>query len=186
MQSHNNEYICFEESSLSNNEGRGSLFALDDSWFHAFVDGDRLFGDFCRDYDANTSGDNSDGSSSFLTPTFPLQSIHPTSDRPSPNPSIPHSPPSTAVSDYEDSASIFSTNSSLAFLSRTLPSAYSSTSSRLDTKLVDRRERNRQAAERCRKRKADLVTCLRASCEVLQREKEALMAENARLRAMLK
>lgn len=188
MQNYDYEYKRFNESSLSNNEGRGPFFGVDDSWFYDFVDGDRLFGDFCYDNDTVTCSDSSDGMS-FLAPVYSFQSTLPIPipDQPRPNPSIPLSPPSATLSDYEDSMSIFSTNSSLTGLSKLPSPVYSSVPSGSDTtKIMSKRERNRQAAERCRKRRTDLISNLQADCEALQREKEALLVENARLRAMLK
>ena len=48
-----------------------------------------------------------------------------------------------------------------------------------------KRERNRLAAERCRQRKTDLISTLQKECDDLRIERERLLAENARLMAVL-
>lgn len=47
-----------------------------------------------------------------------------------------------------------------------------------DHKLAVKRERNRQAAERCRARRVNLITSLRAECEQLRADRERLIKEN--------
>lgn len=161
------------------------------SFFDEFFDSRRLFEDLCLGDDSAASTpsavapvaisaddeEDSDELSAMTAKACSIASV--AADRNSPSPLL-------SPSDTESFASTVSSDSSPS--SSSLASRHRTgrikTTSDDDTTRC-KRERNRQAAERCRKRKADLIASLQSDCDQLRQEKDALVVENKRLRAML-
>ena len=161
------------------------------SFFDEFFDSRRLFEDLCLEDDLVASAPNvcfapfaisgddeedSDGLPAITAEacSIPIASV----DRNSHSPLL-------SPSDTESFASTTFSFSSSSFSSSRHQIGKSKSSSDDDNKTQSKRERNRQAAERCRKRKADLIASLQFDCDQLRQERNALVAENKRLRAML-